>query len=60
METTKQKMKTFNVRMPKDLWAFLKKKGVDRETSLNNIIIDLAKKYKEKREKKLTHDDAMV
>jgi len=52
--------KIFNVRMDKDLWSFLKKKGVDREMSLNNMIIYLASQYKKKCEKKLTDSDTMV
>lgn len=56
----KDHSKIFNVRMTRELWAFLKKKGVDREISLNEVIIDLAKKYKEKCEKKLTQNNTVV
>lgn len=52
--------KIFNVRLEKDLWSFLKKKGVDREMSLNEMIIDLIKKYKKKCENKLTSSNTMV
>ena len=52
--------KIFNVRMTRELWSFLKKKGVDRELSLNEIIIDLAKKYQRRCEKKLTPPNTMV
>ena len=54
------KTKIFNVRMPKELWAFLKKRGVDREQSLKQLIIELSKKYKEKCEKKLTNNNTVV
>lgn len=52
--------KIFNVRLDRDLWSFLKKKGVDRELSLNEMIIDLIEKYKKKCEKKLTSTNTMV
>lgn len=52
--------KIFNVRMSRDLWAFLKKKGVDREMSLNEIILDITRKYRDKCEKKLTDDNTIV
>ena len=52
--------KIFNVRLEKDLWTFIKKKGIDRELSLNEIIIDLIKKYKKKCEQKLTDNNTMV
>ena len=52
--------KIFNVRLDKDLWSFIKKKGIDREMSLNEIIIDLIKSYKKKCEKKLTDGNTMV
>lgn len=57
-------IKVFNVRLNKDLWSFIKKKGVDREMSINEMIIELVTKYKNKcenkSEKKLTDNDAMV
>ena len=54
------KIKTFNVRMPVDLWAFLKKDGVDQEKSLNQAIVDLATVYRKKKERILTSGDAKV
>lgn len=53
-------VKSFNVKIPTELWAFLKKDSVECEKPMNGIITDLLKKYKEKREKKLTLDDAKV
>ena len=46
--------------MKKELWSFLAKKSVDREMSINDIIIERLNKYKEKFEKKLTSRDGMV
>ena len=52
--------KIFNVRLDKDLWSFIKKKGVDREMSINEIIIELVSKYKKRCENKLTDDNTVV
>ena len=49
-------VKAFNVRIPRDVWAFVKKKAVDRETSFNLIIVELLTKYKKKCEKKVDDD----
>jgi len=53
-------IKSLQIRIPKELWAFAKKKGIDREISFNMLIVDLLRKYKEKCEKKLTKDDTTV
>lgn len=52
--------KIFNVRIDKDLWAFIKKKGVDREMSINEILIELITKYKKRCENKLTDSNTVV
>ena len=60
----KRKMKetkTFNVIMPKELWAFLKKKALEEETSMAQLINRIVEKMKRKDEKKdLQNDDANV
>ena len=53
-------IKSFNVKIPKELWAFLKKRSVDVNTSMNSILTILLMKEKEKIEKKLTSNDAKV
>lgn len=53
-------VKSFNVRLPRDIWAFLKKESCEKETSMTNIIADCLDKYKQKCEKKLTSNDALV
>lgn len=53
-------VKSFNVKIPAELWAFLKKDSVECEKPMNGIITDLLKKYKEKKEKRLTPSDAKV
>jgi len=52
--------KPVQIRIPKELWTFAKKKGIDREMSFNQVIIELIRKYKEKCEKRLKNDDTMV
>lgn len=54
------KKKIFNVRLDKDLWSFIKKKAVDRETSINEIIVELLTKYRNKYEKRLTDNNTVV
>lgn len=53
-------IKAFQIRLPKEIWAFLKKKSVDRELSMNQMIIECLTKYKNKSENKLTSNDSMV
>jgi hypothetical protein len=43
--------KAFSVKIPKELWAFLKKRSVDTDMSMNEIIEHLLRKAKEKHEK---------
>lgn len=53
-------LKTFNVRIPKSLWAYVKKLSVDRDQSMNSLLINLLEKYKKNNENKLTRSDANV
>jgi len=53
-----ESVKAFNVRLPKSLWLFLKKKSVEQEKSMIEILIKLIEQYKKRCEKQLTHDDA--
>ncbi len=59
-------IKAFQLRIPKEHWIFLKKKGIDRELSLNAIIVELIESYKNKCGKKysikntLTSRDTVV
>jgi hypothetical protein len=54
MSFNKKEIKSFNVLLPKELWAFLKKESAYREVSMVEIIKSLVEKYKNKTEKKLT------
>lgn len=47
-------IKSFNVKIPTELWSFLKKDSVECEKTMTLIITELLKKYKDKKEKKLT------
>ena len=53
-------IKTFNMRMPKNIWLFLKKAAADQEISMTEIIIRCVDKYKKKFEDRLTHKDTDV
>jgi hypothetical protein len=51
-------LKSFNVRVPKELWAFLKKRSVDCDIPMNAMIISMIRKEKDKLDRKLTNNDA--
>jgi hypothetical protein len=54
-------MKTFNVKIPKELWVFLKRKAADEERSMADIILKSVEKMKRKYDKEvLTSNDANV
>lgn len=53
--------KTFNVKLPRDLWIFLKRKAADEDTSMAKLILKSVEKLKKNADKKLlTGDDANV
>lgn len=49
-----KEVKAFSVKMPKELWSFLKKRSVDCDMKMNEIIISLLEKYRKRIENKLT------
>ncbi len=53
-------IKTFNMRMPKEMWLFLKKTAASQEVSMTDIILRCVDKYKKKLENKLTDPDTHV
>jgi len=53
-------LKTFNIRVPVELWSFLKKRSVDVEMPMNSILCSLLKKYKKSLETPLQLDDAKL
>lgn len=53
-------VKSFNLRMQKEIWMWLKSQSVVEELSMTDIVIHLIEKYKNKCEKVLTNKDALV
>lgn len=49
-------IKLFQMRMPKDMWIFLKKTAIDQEISMMDIIVRCVDKYKKRMENKLTDE----
>lgn len=60
MTNEKPDLKTFNMRMSKDTWLFLKKAAAAQETSMTEIILRCVDKYRRKIENKLTDEDTNV
>lgn len=52
MNSTKPELKYFNMRLPKDVWMFLKHSAVSQELSMTDIIVTSLEMYKKKLEKK--------
>jgi len=46
--------KLFNLRLPKETWAYLKNFSTKHETSMCDIVLTLIDKHKKKNEHKLT------
>ncbi len=55
-----KELKIFNMRMPKDMWMFLKKTAAHQEMSMTEIILYCVEKYKKRFASKLTDDDTNV
>lgn len=53
-------IKAFNVRMPKEMWVFLKKQSLYKEKPMNVIINYCLEKYKKTCEKTLTLDNDLI
>ena len=60
MSKDNKDIRTFNMRMPTDLWLFLKNQSALQQVSMTEIIIRCVDKYKKKFDNKLTHDDTDV
>lgn len=48
-------IKTFNIRIPKEDWQFIKHKAIERDLSMNELIISLIQIHKKKCEKKVAN-----
>lgn len=44
--------KTFNMKMPKELWMFLKRTAADKEVSMTEIVNTCVEKYKKRLDSK--------
>lgn len=53
-------LKSFNIRMPKETWLFLKRTAAAQEVSMTDIILRCVEKYKKKLDSKLTDEDTNV
>lgn len=52
-----KEIKTFNVRIPKEVWSFLKRKAVIDETTMNDIVNKVLDKYMRLQTKKISEND---
>jgi predicted HicB family RNase H-like nuclease len=48
-----ENIKTFNIRMPKSIWEFLKKQSIAQEKSMNEIIRNRLEIYKKNSDKRV-------
>lgn len=60
MTKTNKELKSFNMRLPKETWLFLKRQAAAQEVSMTEIIVRCVDKYKKKFDNKLTDDDTNV
>ncbi len=54
------KLKSFNVRLPHNVWKFLKMVAAEQERSMTDVIVECVDKYKRRLQNKLTDSDANV
>lgn len=45
--------KALNIRMPKEMWLFLKNQSIDQEKSMNEIVLKRLENYKKNIEKRV-------
>jgi|HubBroStandDraft_3_1064219.scaffolds.fasta_scaffold378296_1 predicted HicB family RNase H-like nuclease len=53
-------LKNFSIRLPKEIWTFLRNESTEQEISMNNIIVNCIEKLKKKRERELTKSNTIV
>jgi predicted DNA-binding protein len=56
----KSEIKSFNVRLPREIWIFLKRVSAEQERSMADVVAECVDKYKRKLENKLTDHDTNV
>lgn len=54
------KQKAFSVRLPYEIWSFIKKRAIDQDTSMNDLMVECLIKLKIKSENKLTDNNTKV
>jgi hypothetical protein len=60
MKKNNQELKAFSVRMPKDMWIFLRTESLRLEVSMIEIILKCVDKHRKIIEKRLTPKDTTV
>lgn len=60
MKKNAQELKAFSVRMPKDMWFFLRTESLRLEVSMIDIILKCVDKHRKTVEKRLTPKDTTV
>lgn len=55
-----EEFKGMSLRLPKELWLFLKYKSIKTETSINSLIIKYIERAKKSSKKKLTKGDTTI
>lgn len=60
MKKESSETKAFSVRMPKDMWVFLKNESIRKEVSMIDIIIKCLDKHRKIIDKRLTAKDTLV
>ena len=60
MSKKNDEIKAFNVRLPKELWVFLKNRSAEQEEPMGTIIMRCIEKYKKRFDDRLTDTDTKV
>lgn len=60
MNQMTEQLKPFHIRMPKELWLFLKSRSAEQEEPMGSIVIRCIEKYKKKFDDRLTDTDTKV
>ena len=60
MKNKNEAIKTFNIRLPKEIWVFLKKLSIKQELTMNVIILNLIIALEKKHKKRLTNNKETI
>jgi len=53
-------IKTFNIRIPKKMWVYLKHESIKQEKTMNVIIVSCLEELMKKKDKKLLTEEKSV